>query len=333
MAAMGVGVVYCGGVVQICHITDAADERLDDYRNLTDAELRAKEFAGVVGRFIAEGPLVVREALVRSAGGAAVGAAVGGAGGGARSQGGVDGGGDGGAGAVVAERVTIRSVLVDVAALEAYGPLLALAGPETAVLAAPSDFLRSVVGFDFHRGILASGVRPRDRDWRALARGARTLVILEALANHDNVGSIFRSTAALAGPGAAVLLTPRSCDPLYRKSLRVSIGLCLRVPFARVEPWPEALGELREMGYEVMALTPWAAARPIGGGSGDGVGGSLVGGRRALVLGAEGPGLERATLAHPAITPIRIPMAAGVDSLNVGVAAAVALSHLVRPGD
>jgi tRNA G18 (ribose-2'-O)-methylase SpoU len=119
-----------------------------------------------------------------------------------------------------------------------------------------------------------------------------------------------------------VLLSPRCCDPLYRKSLRVSMGHALRVPFAVLDPWAEGLRALSGMGYEVFALDPAAGAEPI-----DGLARPA---RAALVLGAEGPGLT--PQARSAVgRRVVIPMAVGVDSLNIAVAAAVALQRLVRP--
>lgn len=266
------------------------------YRNLTDAALRAMEAKGQLGRFIAEGPLVVREALVRS-----------------REE--VDAG----------RPALIQSLLVDALAMDAHRDVLALVPEGVPIYAVARDVVQGIVGFQFHRGILACGVRPPDHDWRALAREASALVVLENLANHDNVGSIFRSVAALAGRSAGILITHGTCDPLYRKSLRVSIGHALRIRFARIETWPDSLGELAAMGFAPLALTPSAAADDVAQ-----VGRRLAG-RPMLLVGAEGPGLCEATMRHPAVGLARIPMAPGVDSLNAGVAAAVAMSHLMRP--
>jgi len=278
------------------HAPHAPHDVLAPYRNLTDASLRALEAQGQLGRFIAEGPLVVREALLRTRDEASAG-----------------------------RPSVVQSILVDAAALDAHRELLTLAPADLPVYVAPRELIQNIVGFQFHRGILACGVRPNDRDWRTLARDASALIVLENLSNHDNVGSIFRSVAALAGPSAAVLLTPGCCDPLYRKSLRVSIGQALRIRFARVEPWPQALSDLAEMGCAPIALTPNPSAPHIAQVA------TSRPGRPILLIGAEGPGLDDATLRHPAVTGARIPMAPGVDSLNAGVAAAVAMSHLMRP--
>jgi len=219
----------------------------------------------------------------------------------------------------------VESVLVALERVDALSELLARVPESAPIYAAPRDALTEIAGFAMHRGLLAAGRRLPDRDPVGLAGGARTLVILEDIANHDNVGSIFRSTAALAGPNAAVLLSPRSCDPLYRKALRVSIGCALRVPFATLGPWPDALGSITDLGVPILALTPDPDATPI-----DEIR-AQIGPRDpvALLLGAEGPGLTHAAQAR-ATHRVRIPITNWVDSLNIGVAAAVALAALAR---
>jgi len=180
----------------------------------------------------------------------------------------------------------------------------------------------TIVGFHVHRGILAHGVRPPDPGAAALLAGlpSRALALaLIGVANHDNMGGLFRNAAAF-GAGA-VLLDPSCCDPLYRKAIRVSVGAALRVPFARLAPGEDLVALLEAAGFVPLALTPGAAEpltalrRPD---------------RAALLLGAEGPGLPADILARA--RPISIPMAAGWDSLNVGAASAVALHELTRGG-
>jgi tRNA G18 (ribose-2'-O)-methylase SpoU len=139
--------------------------------------------------------------------------------------------------------------------------------------------------------------------------------VLEDLTDHTNVGAVFRSAAALGWD--AVLLTPRCADPLYRRAVRTSMGAVFQVPWTRLTSGP---GTLRDAGFDVVALTPDPAAPPI-----DGVKGAKV----ALVLGTEGHGLSGAWLT--AATAASIPMRRGVDSLNVGAAAAIAL-YVLRPG-
>jgi tRNA G18 (ribose-2'-O)-methylase SpoU len=145
---------------------------------------------------------------------------------------------------------------------------------------------------------------------------ARRVVILEDVVDHTNVGAIFRSAAGIGAE--AVLVSPRCADPLYRRSIRVSMGTVFQVPWARLEPWPSGLDRLREKGFCLVALALAADAVPLDDLAAD------APDRLALVLGAEGDGLSDRALAHADLA-VRIPMAGGVDSLNVAAAAAVAL--------
>lgn len=217
-------------------------------------------------------------------------------------------------------RWRVRSLLLlDTLANRLAHHLRALPAP---VLVAPSEVLRSVVGFDLHRGALAAVDRPVALAAERLIAGAPLMVVTEGLNDHENLGSLFRNAAAF-GVGC-VLLDPTTADPLYRRSVRVSTGHVLDVPFASTAPLPAGLDVLRDAGATVVALTPSAGATDI---------------REidppsethpvALLVGAEGPGLTARTLAAADLR-CRIPMAPGVDSLNVATAAAVALSHLRR---
>lgn len=183
------------------------------------------------------------------------------------------------------------------------------------------DVLRAVTGFHVHRGLLASfGRLPLPEPEQVLA-GARRVVVLEEVTSHTNLGAVFRSAAALGMD--ALLLGPRSCDPLYRRAVRVSMGQVFAVPYAFLPRWPDSLGDLRAAGFRVLALTPDPAAvrlEAVQPADGD---------RVALLLGAEGPGLTESAMAA-SDERVRIPMAAGVDSLNVGAAAAVACWVLGR---
>lgn len=157
--------------------------------------------------------------------------------------------------------------------------------------------------------------RAASPDPAALVRDARLVAVLEGVNDHENLGALFRNAAALGVD--AVLMGPRCSDPLYRRSVRVSMGHVLRVPFAELPgPWPASLDVLRAAGLRVAALTPAAGAVPLAASE-------LRGERVALLLGAEGPGLSPEALAA-ADLKVRIPMSAGVDSLNVATAAAVA---------
>ncbi len=177
------------------------------------------------------------------------------------------------------------------------------------------EVLQATTGFHVHRGVLASFGRLSTRSAASVLADARRVVVMEEVANHTNLGAVFRSVAGLGMD--AVLLGPRSCDPLYRRAIRVSMGQVFAVPYAYLDRWPEALDELRAAGFRVLALTPDSGATPL-----DAV---RIGAdeRVALVLGAEGPGLSEAAMAA-SDERVRIPMAAGVDSLNVAAAAAVA---------
>src|SRR6185437_12824267 len=192
-----------------------------------------------------------------------------------------------------------------------------LAGVPFPVYATSADVLASTVGFHLNRGVLAAADRaPEPAPGPLLAAAGR--VVLEGVNDHENLGALFRNAAGLGVD--AVLLGPRCADPLYRRSVRVSMGHVLRVPFARLPSWPELRSALA--GFTVLALAPHPPSMPL----------STVDPsepRLALLLGAEGPGLTAEALAA-ADARVRIPMAFGVDSLNVATAAAIALYHL-RP--
>lgn len=218
-------------------------------------------------------------------------------------------------------RFPVHSVLVAQPRLDALRQAFESLPQGTPIYAAPQPVLDAIVGFHVHRGVLALAQRLPPASAPELLRVAPAAVVLEDLTNHDNIGGIFRCVAALAPPGTPVLLSPGCCDPLYRKAVRVSIGHALRVPFATLEPWPGAIDALRSAGFDTLALTP--------GGDTDLRPGAVAPGRRwALVLGSEGPGLTDAALAACG-RRLRIPMSSGVDSLNVVVAAGVALHALV----
>jgi tRNA G18 (ribose-2'-O)-methylase SpoU len=212
----------------------------------------------------------------------------------------------------------VRSVLLLPAKAAALSTALSTSGAE--VLVAGRGVLAEVAGFDVHRGALAVAVRPPPAPLEAVVAGARTVALLEGLTDHENLGAIVRSASALGVD--ALVLDPTCADPLYRRCVRVSMGEILFMPWTRVADWPGALALLQHARFELIALTPAPDAPPL-----DEVVRGL-GRRVALLLGSEGPGLSAATLAvadHMA----RIPLRAGVDSLNVGHAAAIAF-HAVR---
>jgi tRNA G18 (ribose-2'-O)-methylase SpoU len=189
------------------------------------------------------------------------------------------------------------------------------------VYVADEALLEEVTGFHVHRGALASMGRKPERTVDDVLAGAERVLVIEDVVNHTNVGAIFRSAAGLGFD--AVLLSPTCADPLYRRAVRVSMGAVLAVPYARFDAWPDGVSRLREDGFTVIALTPDADAMPLSDLS------VAQRSRCALVLGTEGDGLAVPTLAAADVRA-RIPMAAGVDSLNVAAAAAVACYAVVN---
>lgn len=208
----------------------------------------------------------------------------------------------------------IRSTLVSERYVDQV--LTLLDGDDAADLytAAP-DVLREVAGFHVHRGVLASFARKPLPSVAEVAAAAQRVVVLEDASNPTNVGAVFRSAAALGID--AMLLSPRCADPLYRRSVRVSMGVVFALPYARFDEWPRGLDLLRDQGFRILALTPAQTARTL-----DTL--HLARDERVgLLLGAEGPGLTPAALAA-ADEHVRIPMRTDVDSLNLAAAAAVA---------
>jgi tRNA G18 (ribose-2'-O)-methylase SpoU len=192
--------------------------------------------------------------------------------------------------------------------------------PEVPVYVCSTHKLASIVGFNFHRGCLALAERPPDCDPSAIANGTEVVLVLEGVADADNVGSAFRNAAAF-GAGA-VLLSPACCDPLYRKAIRTSMGSVLRVPYARLSNWPHDLAALKNQGFTLVALTPGGHATEL----------AAVPRRRprqkiALLVGSEGRGLTAEAEALADVC-MRIPMQPAVDSLNLATATGIALYHL-----
>ena len=258
-------------------IESPADERVRDYVGLTDVALR-RVLEPEQGLYLAESAKVIGRAL--------------GAGHRLRSV------------LLTPRWVTDLSDLVERAVAE--GAPVYVMDPAAA---------QEMTGFHLHRGALAAMHRPVLPTVAEVLAGARRVAVLEDIVDHTNVGAMFRSAAALGVD--AVLVTPRCADPLYRRSVRVSMGTVFQVPWTRIDPWPDGLSTLRELGFTVaafalredsMALDELAAAPPE---------------RLALVLGTEGDGLSDRTIAGADLA-VRIPMAGGVDSLNVAAASAVA---------
>jgi tRNA G18 (ribose-2'-O)-methylase SpoU len=214
----------------------------------------------------------------------------------------------------------MRSALMS----ERWAPSLAdlVAGIDVPLYIGSEELLESVTGFHVHRGALAAmGRLPPISVAELLPRCAR-VVVLEDVNSHTNLGAIFRCAAGLGMD--AVLLSPSCTDPLYRRSVRVSMGEVFAIPYARFENWPGGLRELTDAGFQTIALTPDPSAISI-----DEITDIPDADKLALLLGAEGPGLSPGVLLS-ATWSVRIPMRNGVDSLNVAAAAAVACYAIRR---
>lgn len=219
---------------------------------------------------------------------------------------------------LAAGRFPIHSILLTPAARTALGGIL----PSDVLLhVVEQDVMTGITGFKFHRGCLALVARPSDTSFETLLT-ARRVLALEGVGNPDNIGGLFRVAAAFGVDG--VLLDPACADPLYRKAIRTSMGAALHVPFARSTAWPSDLQRFRDAGFRVLALTPRADATSI-----DRLTASASD-RWVLLAGAEGAGLTDAAFAM-ADERVRIDTTTAVDSLNVAVAAGIALSRLFRP--
>lgn len=299
--------------MRIIQIASIDDSRLEPYRNQRDQWLRARHNPDrqpgtdpLPGRFMAEGALVVEQLL--------------------------------------ASTLEVESVLASTVSIDKHGPMLKVGleaglakGPGIPIYVCEPGAMDAIAGFHVHRGLLAVGLRPKPADPAQLAQAARLAVVMEDLTNHDNVGGIFRSLAALGGPGSAAFVTARTCDPFYRKALRVSMGHVLSVPHAEIPPLAPSkkataagttpartppvsgLDLLEAAGMTPIALTPSERAIDVADlGTID---------RPALLVGSEGPGLHPRTLERCRLH-VRIPIASSVDSLNVTVAASIALDRL-----
>jgi tRNA G18 (ribose-2'-O)-methylase SpoU len=279
-------------VLRAIEVDRPDDTRLADYTRLTDAGLRT-HLEAEHGLFIAEGTKVITRAVA--------------------------------AGYPVRSMLLGKSRLADLPALaEATAAGAVSAAGSAPVYLVPDEVAESLTGYRVHRGALASLARKPLPEASAVIGRARRIVVLEDLVDHGNVGAIFRCAAALGVD--AVLLSPRCADPLYRRSVKVSMGAVFAVPYARMTDWYDGLAELRSAGFLTLALTPDERAAPITAALRDA-------GRVALLLGTEGDGLSGRWL-DEADEAVRIPMnpaarAAGVDSLNVVAAAAIACHLLV----
>jgi tRNA G18 (ribose-2'-O)-methylase SpoU len=211
----------------------------------------------------------------------------------------------------------LRSVLVSAQKYERLASLLE--GLREPVYVAATDVLKATVGFDIHRGAVASADRKPSPSLDALLPTVRRIAVLEGLNDPENLGAIARSARAFGID--ALVLDPTCIDPYYRRTVRVSMGEILFLPVARASNWTSALDTIRRNGFQIWALTPRRRAADLW---------TLpVPDRLALLLGAEGPGLS-STAIGAATTDVRIPIASDVDSLNVAAAAAVAFAAIGR---
>ena len=210
-----------------------------------------------------------------------------------------------------------ESLLVEERRLDLAADLLGRR--DVPVYVAPRPVFRGIVRFRLHQGVVALGLRRPPGVLADVVAGSALLAAFEEVNDHENLGVVFRSARALGVD--AVAFGPRSCDPLYRRCVRVSMGHALHVPFATTAPWPQGVDELRQLGLRTVALATSDRAVPIEE--------VATGIPTAVLLGAEGPGLTPAAVAAADVVA-RIPMAPGVDSLNVAVAASIAF-HVLGP--
>lgn len=213
------------------------------------------------------------------------------------------------------------SVLMEDKWLDRMTPILASC-QDVPIYVGDRHVLEGITGFHVHRGALALMRRPDLPTIERVVTGARRLIILEDIVDHTNVGAIIRSAAGLGFDG--FLVTPRCADPLYRRSVRVSMGTVFDLPWTRLRRWPADLGLLRDAGFAIAAVTPRADARALDEFQSPE--------RLAVIVGTEGDGLSARAIAESDVA-LRIPMEHGVDSLNVAAAAAVVCWELRPSGD
>jgi len=282
-------------MVEFVSITAVDDPRVADY-----TAIRERDLTGRGGKFIVEGKVTLAILLARS-------------------------------------RFAVDSLFLCETRLEPLAETLSQVPGDVPVYVAPQSVVDGVAGFAVHRGVLACARKGESLDLAAvvgsqtvsspsapsalrapppLAGEASTIVVLNQISNHDNVGAAFRNAAAFGASG--VVLDAGSCDPLYRKAIRVSAGASLWLPFHQGDTGEDHIAALQGDGYTVWAMTPRMGAAPLSE--------LAVPDRLAIMLGAEGAGLPDHVIS--AATAVRIPMSAGFDSVNVATAGAIALAHV-----
>ncbi|MCB9410427.1 RNA methyltransferase [Mycolicibacterium sp.] len=272
----------------VIDITDADDPRVDDFRDLNSVDRRPDLPTGK-GLVIAEGVLVVRRML--------------------------------------ASRFAPHAMLGTDRRLAELADDLSVASPclDMTCYRATAEVMADVVGFHLNRGVLAAARRPVELSVSEVLECARTIAVLEGVNDHENLGSIFRNAAGLGVDG--VIFGAGCADPLYRRSVRVSMGHALLVPFARAARWPADLELLRDDDFRLLAMTPSPRAVSLAEAMT-----RLAGDKVAVLVGAEGPGLTE-TVMRASDARVRVPMSRGTDSLNVATAAALAFYERVRSAD
>jgi tRNA G18 (ribose-2'-O)-methylase SpoU len=253
----------------------------DDPRLAPFQNIRERDLSGRAGRFIAEGEVVLRLLLS-------------------------------------SPRFAVETILLSQRRAAHMAAFVAQIHEQIPVLVADDAAIEAVAGFHVHRGVLAVGLRGRPATAATLINGLpaqATVLVGISISNHDNMGGLFRNAAAFGVD--AVLLDHTSCDPLYRKAIRVSVGGVLKVPFSRGGDGAGMLAAMQAAGFQMLALTPGGIQE---------LSAVQRAPRTALVVGAEGPGLPADLMASMA--KVRIDMAEGFDSLNVATSAAIALYHL-----
>jgi len=264
-------------VPAIIPVDDADDPRIEAYR-----DIRERDLVGRAGLLVAEGKVVIEKVAASSA-------------------------------------FRLQSLLIAAHRIDSLSDMLAGIDDAVPVYAASQGVVDAVAGFALHRGLIGIGRRieqPTAEELLASLPERANILMLSAIANHDNIGGIFRNAAAFGVD--AILLDADCCDPLYRKAIRVSVGAALLVPFARIPRDADVVGLLEAHGFEAVALAPQGAVTLA----------ELVPGRRnAVMLGAEGPGLAAELLVRA--KTVRIPMANAFDSLNVATTSGIVLHHLV----
>ena len=217
-------------------------------------------------------------------------------------------------------RFSLHSLLLNDTSYRALSGALASVSSDVPLFVCETPDFLGITGLPLHRGCLALVERPAPIASCEILRDARTIVVLEGVTNADNVGGVFRNVAAFGADG--VMLSPTCCDPFYRKAIRTSMGATIRVPFSRIDEWPDGLADVRATGFTLVALSPRQPSTTL-----DEFVASERPARVALLIGTEGKGLSDEARSAADVS-VRIPISDAVDSLNLAVASGIVLSRL-----